>query len=143
MAITHPRLSEMFVSLIMGTGVGVVSLIATRYTSVERMLEAIVSIAAAFIARLFVEYVSPACWGAISLSTIVWMLPGKASVDAVLSFSHSTLRAGLSLTVGVNELAERKMISGTVRIFFAMLIALELGFGLAIGTLGSFTQVSS
>lgn len=36
--------------------------------------------------------------------------------------------------MGVNELAERKMISGTVRVFFAMLIALELGFGLAIGT---------
>lgn len=113
---------EMLVSLVLGTGVGVVSLIGTRYGSVERMLEAIVSIAAAFLARLFVEYVYPACWGAISLSTIVWMLPG------------------LSLTVGVNELAERKMISGTVRVFFAMLIALELGFGLAIGSLLVFWE---
>jgi len=103
----------------------VMSWVGTKHGGVERMLEAIVSIAGAFLARLFVEYVYPACWGAISLSTIIWMLPG------------------LSLTVGVNELAERKMISGTVRIFFAMLIALELGFGLAIGSLLVFWEDQS
>jgi uncharacterized membrane protein YjjP (DUF1212 family) len=74
----------MLVSLVLGTGVGVVSLIGTRYGSVERMLEAIVSIAAAFLARLFVEYVYPACWGAISLSTIVWMLPGIAQFAEIV-----------------------------------------------------------
>jgi len=113
----HGGWLEMFISFILGLGVGMMCYLSSRYVSMGRMLEAIVSIAAAFLARLFVEYVYPACWSAITLSTVTWLLPG------------------LSLTTGVNELAERKMISGTVRICFAMLVALELGFGLSIGAL--------
>jgi len=77
---------EMFVSLVMGLGVGVMSWVGTKHGGVERMLEAIVSIAGAFLARLFVEYVYPACWGAISLSTIIWMLPGASAPPLPPSF---------------------------------------------------------
>ncbi len=41
---------------------------------------------------------------------------------------------GLSITISVTELATRNVISGTTRIFGAILSALQLGFGIAIGT---------
>ncbi len=103
------------ISLVLGLLVGVMNEVAAFSTNFSKVLEPVVAIFAAFFARLFIEYVRPACFASIVLATIVWYLPG------------------LSLTIGVAELATRNLISGTSRIFYAMLIALELGFGMAVG----------
>lgn len=44
------------------------------------------------------------------------------------------LALGLSITTAMIEMATRHIVSGTTRMFFAFLIAVELGFGIAIGS---------
>ncbi len=56
------------------------------------------------------------------------------SVPLVLVASLITLVPGLAVTVSVSELAQGSLVSGSSRLFGAMLIFLMLGFGVALGS---------
>jgi uncharacterized membrane protein YjjP (DUF1212 family) len=111
---------EMGLSFFLGLMVGLLNQVSRMSADFERLCEAISAVLASFIARLFMEYMHPACFGALSLSAIIWLLPG------------------LSITMAVAELITKNMVAGTARIFYAMLVALELGFGMAIGAMFVF-----
>ncbi|GBG68711.1 hypothetical protein CBR_g3253 [Chara braunii] len=67
-------------------------------------------------------------------------LAPRICVDLILvTFSGIVvLLPGLSLTLAIMELTSKNIVSGTVRLFHAILIAIFLGFGVVIGTdLGS------
>jgi hypothetical protein len=54
------------------------------------------------------------------------------SIDVVQCFVHLL---GLSITISITELATGNMISGTTRIFSAIITTLQLGFGMTLGTM--------
>jgi len=77
--------------------------------------------------RLIEIYLSPyieVCFFSVTLSSIVWFLPG------------------LSLTIAIMELATKNMISGATRMFGALLTALELSYGITLGTKVVFWNTS-
>jgi uncharacterized membrane protein YjjB (DUF3815 family) len=51
-------------------------------------------------------------------------------IDVVQRFMHPP---GLSITISITELATGNMISGTTRIFSAIITTLQLGFGMTLG----------
>jgi len=108
---------EFGVSAFLGALVGLLSFLSTKFTFVSRLFEATASTSVSFLARLFsVVYRGDVCFFSIALSAIVWLLPG------------------LSFTISMGELATKNFLSGTTRIFYAVMISLQLGFGIAIGS---------
>ena len=105
------------------------------------------AILCAFFTRLFIEYVQPICYMPTVLSGIIWLLPGTSSRPAQCStpppmkstpltwFSVFIHLLGLSITISITELATGNMISGTTRIFSAIITTLQLGFGMTLGTM--------
>jgi uncharacterized membrane protein YjjP (DUF1212 family) len=69
-----------------------------------------------------------------ALAVVAANLVGPLSVQIVTLAGLIVLLPGLSLTVAINELATRNLISGTSRLMGAALVFLELGFGVALGT---------
>jgi len=69
-----------------------------------------------------------------ALAVVAAHLVGPLSVQVVTLAGLIVLLPGLSLTVALNELATRNLISGTSRLTGAALVFLELGFGVALGT---------
>jgi uncharacterized membrane protein YjjP (DUF1212 family) len=69
-----------------------------------------------------------------ALAVVAASLVGPLSVQVVTLAGLIVLLPGLSLTVAINELATRNLISGTSRLTGAALVFLELGFGVALGT---------
>ncbi|WP_233166500.1 threonine/serine exporter ThrE family protein [Archangium sp. Cb G35] len=69
-----------------------------------------------------------------ALAVVAASLVGPLSVQIVTLAGLIVLLPGLSLTVALNELATRNLISGTSRLTGAALVFLELGFGVALGT---------
>nr|WP_199243079.1 threonine/serine exporter family protein [Vitiosangium sp. GDMCC 1.1324] len=69
-----------------------------------------------------------------ALAVVAASLVGPLSVQIVTLAGLIVLLPGLSLTVAINELATRNLISGTSRLTGAALVFLELGFGVALGT---------
>ncbi|WP_164002103.1 threonine/serine exporter family protein [Pyxidicoccus caerfyrddinensis] len=61
-------------------------------------------------------------------------LVGPLSVQVATVAGLIVLLPGLSLTVAINELATRHLISGTSRLTAAALVFLQLGFGVALGS---------
>jgi uncharacterized membrane protein YjjP (DUF1212 family) len=69
-----------------------------------------------------------------ALAVMAASLVGPLSVQIVTLAGLIVLLPGLSLTMALNELATRNLISGTSRLTGAALVFLELGFGVALGT---------
>ena len=69
-----------------------------------------------------------------ALAVVAASLVGPLSVQVVTLAGLIVLLPGLSLTVALNELATRNLISGTSRLTGAAIVFLELGFGVALGT---------
>ncbi len=69
-----------------------------------------------------------------ALAVVAASLVGPLSVQIVTLAGLIVLLPGLSLTVALNELATRNLISGTSRLTGAAIVFLELGFGVALGT---------
>ncbi|KAJ1913261.1 pheromone-regulated protein prm10, partial [Mycoemilia scoparia] len=101
------------VSFILGVAMGVLGLGATtKLSGYANFFEVSCSIISGFIATALQKWV---CYGAITLSGTVVILPG------------------LLMTTGVIELASRHMVAGTVRLFYALLLAFIIAFGLFLG----------
>ena len=99
----------------MGLGVGLLSALSRRVPTLGRLLPVV----AAFLASVI----------AISLARAG--LPVQPSV-LLLAAIMSTL-PGLTMTIGMMELATAHLVSGTARIAGAIVTFLQLGFGIAVG----------
>ncbi|KAJ2658774.1 pheromone-regulated protein prm10 [Coemansia sp. RSA 1200] len=107
------------VSAMVGLIVGLLQLLAGRFANYANLFEISSAFIVSFVAALLQDYI---CFGPVSFSGIVMLLPG------------------LALTTSIIEMASRNMISGTVRLVFAMSRCFFLGYGISVGsTLG--TQV--
>ncbi len=69
-----------------------------------------------------------------ALAVLAASLLGPVSVQVATLAGLIVLLPGLSLTVALNELATRNLISGASRLTGAALVFLELGFGVALGS---------
>lgn len=108
---------DMAVGGVLGGVVGLLCLLATRI-DIGSALDFVCCFTVAIIARSLVTYVWPGemCFFASALGACVWLFPG------------------LSITTAVIELAGGAPISGTSRMFKALVTALIQGFGLALGS---------
>ena len=125
--------------------VGVLNSLCGKFPVFSRLLEPCAALLSAFVARVVSEWVPGLCFYASVLSAIIWLLPGTflARNHISLNFNTTSLPEtnsiltdtvlGLSLTISVMELATRNIVSGSARIFYALLLLLELGFGIALG----------
>ncbi|KAI8621381.1 hypothetical protein BC830DRAFT_1163829 [Chytriomyces sp. MP71] len=111
---------EAVVATALGIMTGGMSALADKYNnSFGYMLEFFASIVATFLARAAqgAFYSHGICFDyvKVTLSALVVFLPG------------------MSLTISIIELSTRNVISGVVRMFAALFVAVLIGFGMAIG----------
>ncbi|CAM6036502.1 unnamed protein product [Sphagnum compactum] len=104
-------------SLILGLGVGILALVPPISPVFGNMLEFISALFVSFLARVFSHHLPnlEVCFFAMAISGLVWLLPGQ------------------NLTIGVSEVVEGSVLTGSARIMKALVSSLQLGFGLAIG----------
>ncbi|KAJ2490266.1 pheromone-regulated protein prm10 [Coemansia sp. RSA 2050] len=100
------------ISLALGLMAGCLNLAAQKFSGYTNFFEVSVSILTGLFGAALSQW---GCFGATSLSATVVLLPG------------------LVMTTGVIELSSRHMIAGTVRIFYALLLAFIIAYGLLIG----------
>ncbi|KAJ3006731.1 hypothetical protein HKX48_009497 [Thoreauomyces humboldtii] len=105
----------------LGAVVGIVCVFSSRIREFTHLIPFLMALFCSFITRvLFVtirQYNPTFCYNetSIVLSSIVQMFPG------------------LSITISLIEIATKNMVSGTVRIFFALFHAMMLGIGISAG----------
>jgi uncharacterized membrane protein YjjP (DUF1212 family) len=107
---------EMGVAALISLLVGALDLWTRRQPSTVWVLEPVAAILSSALAVVAASLVGPLSVQIVTLAGLIVLLPG------------------LSLTVALNELATRNLISGTSRLTGAALVFLELGFGVALGT---------
>ncbi|KAJ2724608.1 pheromone-regulated protein prm10 [Coemansia sp. Benny D115] len=100
------------ISLALGLIVGLMNLAAGKFSGYTNFFEVSASIISGILSAALANW---GCFGATSLSATVVLLPG------------------LVMTTGVIELSSRHMLAGTVRIFYALLLAFIIAYGLLIG----------
>lgn len=104
-------------STLLGVVVGLLSVFFDHTKPhIATMSMFISSLVVGFLSYAASTFIDQFCPFATSLSGILWLLPG------------------LQFATAVSELASRSLISGTSRFFYAIVVALQLGFGLAIGS---------
>lgn len=106
---------EILVSAVIGTLVGVLVLLAPRLEAVGRLIAPLAAI------------------GAIALAKSATLLLGPMSLYIPTVTGLIVLLPGLSLTVGMVELATGHLVSGTSRLANAGVFFLLLGFGIGLG----------
>ncbi|KAF9919698.1 hypothetical protein FBU30_010656 [Linnemannia zychae] len=100
------------VSLLIGATVGMMSWVSEKVPSYAHICEVTMSVVVAFVAEALHAHV---CRSAVKWAGIVMLLPGY------------------TITCSILELSSRHMISGSVRLFYAIIFSLLLGYGLTIG----------
>ncbi|KAI8051970.1 hypothetical protein BDF22DRAFT_734237 [Syncephalis plumigaleata] len=100
------------VSGVLGLIVGVMTLMARRLRAYSDLFEVSASVVVSFIAAALHKYV---CFWSVALSAVIIILPG------------------LMLTTSVMELASRNITSGAIRLFYALTIAILIGYGVLLG----------
>lgn len=108
-------LNEMAVAAVSSLAIGSLSVV-TRGQSTARVLEPVAALLASSFAALVASVAGPLSVQVATLAGLIVLLPG------------------LTLTVALNELAMRHLISGTSRLTSAALVFLQLGFGVALGS---------
>ncbi|KAF9195868.1 hypothetical protein BGZ50_003129 [Haplosporangium sp. Z 11] len=103
---------DMCVAGFCGLLVGILGIVAAKFPVYGNVFEITSSILVGFIAKAFGDRV---CFSAVALAGVVVLLPG------------------LLLTQAIMELASRNVVSGAVRMFYALMYAFFLGFGLTLG----------
>ncbi|KAJ1958791.1 pheromone-regulated protein prm10, partial [Dispira parvispora] len=97
----------------LGILIGALSLVADRMVAYANVFQVSAAVFCGLVASLLSSHV---CYWGVVLSALVNLLPG------------------LSLTLAVTELASRNIISGSVRLFYSLIVAFLIGFGLTLGT---------
>ncbi|KAF9138025.1 hypothetical protein BGX30_009663 [Mortierella sp. GBA39] len=100
------------VSFLMGATVGMMSWLSEKVPSYAHICEITMSVVVAFVAEALHGHV---CKNSVKWAGIVILLPGY------------------TITCSILELSSRHMISGSVRLFYAIIFSLLLGYGLTIG----------
>ncbi|KAF9915549.1 hypothetical protein BX616_005909 [Lobosporangium transversale] len=100
------------VAFLIGGLVGLMSWLSEKVPSYSHICEVTMSVLVAFIAEALHDQV---CRSAVKMAGIVMLLPGY------------------TITCSILELCSRQMISGSVRLFYAIIFSLLLGYGLTIG----------
>ena len=108
-------LIEFVFSLISGLIVGLTSLLVEKFPVWARLCDPVSATLVSFVAKAAATTFTDLCFYTTVLSGIIWLLPG------------------LTLTISVMELSTKNMVSGASRIFYAFLLLLQLGFGIALG----------
>ncbi|KAI8867311.1 DUF1212-domain-containing protein [Ramicandelaber brevisporus] len=98
---------------VLGLLVGVMKVMADKFAAYANMFEITATVVIAVIATSMREFI---CYWPVTLAATVILLPG------------------LILTTSVIELASRNVVSGAVRLFWALLLTFIMGFGLSLGT---------
>lgn len=108
-------LEDIGASGVLGLGMGLLAIVAERRPGIARVFEPLaafgvsaLSVAGTHVFRGYSPQVT-------TLAALIFLLPG------------------LTLTVAMTELATRNLVSGTSRLTGAMLVFLQLGFGVALG----------
>ncbi|KAF9173990.1 hypothetical protein BGX20_001392 [Mortierella sp. AD010] len=102
------------VSFLAGAAVSLLVWLSERLESYSHIGDVTMSVVVAFVAEALRN--SNVCVSAVKLAGVVIILPG------------------FTITSGILELSSRHMISGSVRLFYAVIFSLLLGYGLVIGT---------
>ncbi|KAF9424999.1 hypothetical protein BGZ94_007934 [Podila epigama] len=100
------------VAFLLGGAVGLMTWLSEKVPSYAHICEVTMSVVVAFIAEALHSHV---CRSSVKFAGIVILLPGYTITCAIL------------------ELSSRHMISGSVRLFFAIIFSLLLSYGLTIG----------
>jgi uncharacterized membrane protein YjjP (DUF1212 family) len=122
---------EIMVAALVGTATGLLAIMAQFSVQLDRIFPPL----AAFLATLFAGWwssqVQPLAAGLVTLAGLVVLLPG------------------FTLTVSLQELASRDLISGTVRLtstfitFFGLILGVALGGQMAVRLFGPSHQISA
>ena len=108
-------LRETGLASFIGLMVGLFVLLSERVESLGRVVVPVTAVMASALAVLGASLFGPLSVQVATLGGLVVLLPG------------------LSLTVSLNEIANRHLMSGTARLMGASLVFLQLGFGAALG----------
>lgn len=112
---------EMAVAGVSSLFIGLLDVVTKQNASASRVLEPVAAVLASAFAVAAASLLGPLSVKVATLAGLIVLLPGY------------------TLTVAINELATRNLISGTSRLTGAALVFLELGFGVALG--GRLAQV--
>ncbi|QQL45131.1 threonine/serine ThrE exporter family protein [Sulfuriroseicoccus oceanibius] len=107
--------ADVWVSLALGIFVYIISLWSTTSVRVQQILEPTVAFLAGLSATLLASVIPGLHVQIVTLSAIIWYIPG------------------LALTLGLSELGERHLSSGTARVIDATMSLFKLYFGAHIG----------
>ncbi|MGE6757970.1 threonine/serine ThrE exporter family protein [Corallococcus interemptor] len=107
---------EMGVSSVSSLAIGTLDLLTRKQPTTARVLEPVAAVLSAAFAGIAAHFFGPLHNEVATLAGLIVLLPG------------------LTLTIAVNEVATRNLISGTSRLTHAALIFLQLGFGAALGS---------
>ncbi|MEM1249094.1 MAG: threonine/serine exporter family protein [Acidobacteriota bacterium] len=124
--------TEVLLTLITGIVVGVFF----ELGAVWKRLSRLVPVASAFLVAMLCGWVQNGSFG------LELLLADGFSVPTVLVASLITLVPGLGVTVSVSELAQGSLVSGSARLFGAVLVFLMLGFGVALGSGASALEIA-
>ena len=104
---------DAIISFFMGAAVGLLVWLSEKVPSYAYICDITMSVLVAFVAEALRQY--NVCTFAIKFAGIVIILPGFA------------------ITCSILELSSRHIISGSVRLFYAVVFSLLLGYGLTVG----------
>ncbi|MEO1534379.1 MAG: threonine/serine exporter family protein [Planctomycetota bacterium] len=107
---------EMLASLLVGLLVGMLAIVSVARRELSRLIEFACGLVSALGAAMLASYVEPMNVKVITLAGVIALIPG------------------LSLTVAINEIATRNLVSGGARLIGAVMILVSIGFGVALGT---------
>lgn len=109
-------LREVAASFVIGLGIGLLALLASRVRGVGRVFDPLASVLAAFLATALAVRFGPVSVYIAMLSGLIVLVPG------------------FPLMTAMTELATRNLVSGTARLAGALGTFLAIGFGVALGT---------
>jgi uncharacterized membrane protein YjjP (DUF1212 family) len=107
---------EVGVAALIGLFVGILALLMGRSKEAGRLFEPISAIVASALVMIGAYFLRSFSSNLTIVASLIVLLPG------------------LTLTVAMNELATRNLVSGTARLMGATLVLFQIGFGVAIGS---------
>lgn len=106
---------EILVCAVVGLVSGFLAILAGRFPSRLRVFEPLAAFAAGVVAVGAASALAPMSVYVATCAGLIVLLPG------------------LTLTIGINEIATRHLAAGTVRLAGALMLFVQIGFGVAIG----------
>jgi len=107
---------EAIIATVIGLCVGLMGLLMERSEDVQQLFEPTAALAVSVLAILAARIIAPVSITNLTISGLFILFPG------------------LTLTIGIRELATRNLVSGTAQLTAAGLVFFELGFGVALGS---------